>query len=311
VAPVAALLANPSAGRGRAAGLVEPVRAALHAAGVEVLVLVGRSAAESVALTRAAVADGVAAVVAVGGDGLVHWAVQALAATGVPLAVVPAGTGNDFATVLGGPRSLAGLAAAVAAGRSTEIDAGLAAPDGVPASAVTDPATADPAGVAERWWTGVLCAGFDSAVNERANRMRWPRGPRRYDLAVFAELYALRPRHLVLTVDGDRQEHEVTLVAVGNGPQYGGGMRICPDARMDDGLFDVTVVGPLGRAELVRLKPRLRTGRHVEHRSVQVIRGREVRLESPDAVAYADGERLTRLPISLSCVRSALRVVVP
>jgi diacylglycerol kinase (ATP) len=306
VTHVAALLANPSAGRGRAAGLVEPVRAALHAAGLEVLLLVGRSAAESVALTRAAVADGVAAVVAVGGDGLVHWVVQALAATGVPLAVVPAGTGNDFATVLGGPRNLATLAAAVAAGRSAEIDAGLAAPDALPA---TD--DSGPAAVAERWWTGVLCAGFDSAVNERANRMRWPHGPRRYDLAVFAELSALRPRRLVLTVDGDRQEHEVTLVAVGNGPQYGGGMRICPDARMDDGLFDITVVGPLRRSELVRLKPLLRTGRHVDHPSVQVIRAREVRLESPDVIAYADGERLAPLPISLSCVPSAMRVVVP
>jgi diacylglycerol kinase (ATP) len=331
VTQVAALLANPSAGRGRAARLVEPTRAALHSAGLEVLLLVGRSAAESVALTRAAVADGIAAVVAVGGDGLVHWVVQALAGTGVPLAIVPAGTGNDFATVLGGPRDLSSLAAAVAAGRSAEIDAGLALPDEPPGrsdlsaagalpdeppgrpdlSAAGEASAPAPGGSGERWWTGVLCAGFDSAVNERANRMRWPRGPRRYDLAVFAELSALRPRRLVLTVDGDRQEHEVTLVAVGNGPQYGGGMRICPDARMDDGLFDVVVVGPLRRSELVRLKPLLRTGRHVRHPSVQVIRARRVRLESPDVVAYADGERLALLPVSLSCIPSALRVVVP
>jgi diacylglycerol kinase (ATP) len=315
VTHVAALLANPSAGRGRAARLVEPVRAALHAAGLEVLLLVGRSADESVALTRAAVADGIAAVVAVGGDGLVHWVVQALAGTGVPLAVVPAGTGNDFAAVLGGPRDLPSLAAAVAAGRSAEIDAGLAVPDEPPVpldpTATGEPGVPAPGRAGERWWTGVLCAGFDSAVNERANRMRWPRGPRRYDLAVFAELSALRPRRLVLTVDGDRQEHEVTLVAVGNGPQYGGGMRICPDARMDDGLFDVVVVGPLRRTELIRLKPLLRTGRHVDHPSVQVIRARRVRLESPDVVAYADGERLAELPISVSCIPAAIRVVLP
>jgi diacylglycerol kinase (ATP) len=327
VTNVVALLANPTAGRGRAARLVEPVRAALHAAGLEVLLLVGRSAEESVALTRSAVADGVSAVVAVGGDGLVHWAVQALAGTGVPLAVVPAGTGNDFASVLGGPRDLGSLAAAVAAGRSAELDAGLAVPDpaggdpaGSPRAAGSTPPGGGPGGgpaggpaggSGDRWWTGVLCAGFDSAVNERANQMRWPRGPRRYDLAVFAELSALRPRQLVLTIDGERQEHEITLVAVGNGPQYGGGMRICPDARMDDGLFDVTLVGPLGRTELVRLKPRLRTGRHVEHPSVRVIRAGSVRLESPDVIAYADGERLAPLPVTLTCVPSALRVVVP
>jgi YegS/Rv2252/BmrU family lipid kinase len=298
VKDIAALLANPTAGRGRAGHLVDAVRSALHAAGMDVLTLVGRSAGESVALTREAVADGVSSVVALGGDGLVHWAVQALAGTGVPLAVVPAGTGNDFATVLGEPRDFKGLAAAVAAGKCVDVDAGLA---------VTDDAQPGD----ERWWTGVLCAGFDSAVNERANRMRWPRGPRRYDLAVFAELSALRPRRLVLTVDGERREQDITLVAVGNGPQYGGGMKICPGARMDDGVFDVTVVGPLTRAQLVRLKPLLRTGRHVEHPAVTVIRGKSVRLECPDVVAYADGERVDALPLSLSCIPSALRVVVP
>jgi diacylglycerol kinase (ATP) len=309
VTHVAALLANPTAGRGRAARLIEPVRAALHHAGLEVLVLAGRSAEESVALARAAVADGVAALVAVGGDGLVHWAVQAVAGTGVPLAIVPAGTGNDFAEVLGCTRDLGALARTVAAGQAVDLDAGLA----VIGAGGPDQDATGPAGAAavpeQRWWAGVLCAGFDSAVNERANLMRWPRGPRRYDLAVFAELSRLRPRRMVLTLDGERQEVEVTLVAVGNGPQYGGGMRICPDARMDDGLLDVVVVSPVSRTELVRIKPWVRTGRHVRHPKVRVLRARQVRLESPDVVAYADGERVAPLPVTLTCVPSALRVL--
>jgi diacylglycerol kinase (ATP) len=189
----------------------------------------------------------------------------------------------------------------VAAGRTAELDAVRVVPDGPPA--------ADGAG--ERWFTGVLGAGFDAAVNERANRMRWPRGPRRYDLAVFAELYRLRPRSVVLTLDGQREEVEVTLVAVGNGPQYGGGFQICPDARPNDGLLDVCVVGPLSRAQLVRFKPLARTGEHVTLPMVRVLRGRQLRLEAPDVVAYADGERVGPLPLTLTCVPGALRVLLP
>jgi len=300
---VVALLVNPTAGRGRAGRLVEPVRSELRRAGLDVLLLAGRSAAESVALTKSAVADGVSAVVAVGGDGLVHCAVQGVAGTSTPLAVVAAGTGNDVADVLQLPRSPAAVAAMVAAGRTRILDAGLA---------VSDDATASgPGDSGKHWWLGVLGAGFDSAVNERANRMRWPPGPRRYDLAIFAELYRLRPRPASLVLDGKRIDTEITLVAVGNGPQYGGGFRICPDARLDDALLDVCVVGPLSRRELVRLKPRTRLGRHVDHPAVQVLRAREVRLESPGLVAYADGERLAPLPLTVRCIPAALSVLVP
>lgn len=301
---VAAVLVNPAADRGRAGRLAEPVRAALAQRGIDAPILAGRTAAESVALARDAVAGGAEVLVAVGGDGLVHCAVQAVAGTPAALAVVPAGTGNDFADVLGVPTDPASAAAVVAGGRTRVVDAGRVEPDG----------WAEPAELVEaggRWWAGVLCAGFDSAVNERANRMRWPTGPRRYDVAVFAELYRLRPRPAVLTLDGERLDAEITLVAVGNGPQYGGGFRICPDASLDDGLLDVCVVGPVSRAELVRLKPKVRVGGHVGHPAVRIFRAREVRLEAPELIAYADGERVGPLPVGLTCVPGALHVLVP
>ena len=305
MSPVAAVLVNPAAGRGRAGGLVAPVREALAAAGFDVLVLAGRSADESTALSRLAVADGADALVAIGGDGLVHCSVQALAGSATPLAILGAGTGNDLAEVLGHPRDPVALAAMIAAGRIADLDAGLVLP--AAAGAGGEPVGRFGDAVGERWFAGVLCAGFDSAVNERANRMRWPRGPRRYDLAVFGELSRLRPLPMSISVDGEQLETDVTLVAVANCARYGGGMRICPDARMDDGVFDVTVVGPLSRATLVRLKPLLRTGRHVEHPSVRVLRGKEVRLSSPGVVAYADGERVGPLPLTVACVPYALR----
>lgn len=176
-----AVLANPSAGRGRHRGLLAPLLSRLAGAGREVRLLEARSAEQAEAVCHAAVAGGVAALVAVGGDGTVHRAVQAVAGTSIPFAPVPAGTGNDFATETGYPPDpLAAaevIAGALRAGRTSPVDlARLTGPTGPP-----------------RWYGAVLAAGFDAIVNERANRMRWPRGPRRYDLAILVELARLRP----------------------------------------------------------------------------------------------------------------------
>ena len=308
--------------------MIDPVRAALAAVGITVRLLVGDSAAESVALARQAVADGADLLVALGGDGLVHCAVQALCGTRVPVAVVPAGTGNDLAAALGLPAAPTEVARMIRAGWLRRIDAGFVSPavavgDPLPPPAprpagtagtadlgAGDAGTAD-AGAGGRWWSTVLCAGFDSAVAERANRLRWPGGPRRYDLAIFVELARLHPRTVELSLDGETRILPVTLVAIGNGPLYGGGLRMCPGARLDDGLFDVTVVGPVSRRLLVRLKPMARTGRHIDHPAVTVFRARQVRLAAPGLSAYADGERVGPLPVTVTAVPGALRLFVP
>ncbi len=157
------------------------------------------------------------------------------------LAVLPAGTGNDLALALGVPADpLEALDAALA-----DLSAGTG-------RAVDLARSSSAAG--ERWWATVLCCGFDSAVSDRVNRLRWPPGPRRYDLAIALELARLRPRAVRITVDGVAAEHDVTLVAVGNTGWYGGGLRICPGADPADGLLDLTVVGPVSRLELVRTR---------------------------------------------------------
>lgn len=286
-----ALLANPRAGRGRGGRLAGPVRAALAEAGLDVLVLAGDSGQRSTELAAEAVAGGVDAVVAVGGDGLVHCAIQALAGTDVPLGIVPAGGGNDLAGALGLPTDPGAAVAVIAAGRTRSIDLGRL-DDG-------------------RWWATVLCAGFDSTVSERAAGLRWPTGPRRYDVATWLELVRLRSYRMRLTVDGGTHEHDVTLVAVGNGDRYGSGLLICPGARPDDGLLDVTVGGAVSRVTLARLKPLLRTGRHVEHSSATLYRGTRVTLDAPGLAAYADGERMGPLPVTTTCVPGALRVLAP
>jgi YegS/Rv2252/BmrU family lipid kinase len=287
-----AVLVSPAAGRGRARALSGEVLDELRAGGLKPAVLPATMGAEAEQQAADAVAAGTGAVVAIGGDGSAHAALQAVAGTSTPLAVIPAGTGNDLSLALGIPRNPVAAARAAAedllAGQLRAVDAGR---------------------TGGRWWATVLCCGFDSAVSDRANRLRWPKGRRRYDVAILAELAQLRPRELTLVLDGEEQIVPVTLVAVGNTPWYGGGMKVCPGADPSDGLFDVTVVGPLRRLELVRQRPRLTDGTHIENAAVTVHRAARVELSSPGVTTYADGEPVAPLPAVAECVPGALRIV--
>ena len=285
-----ALVVNPTSGRGQAAVAADLTQARLASAGHSTERLQGTSGADAERLCREAVADGVDVLVAVGGDGMVHLALQACAGTATALGIVPTGTGNDLARALslplGDPAASAEL---LVSGSRKQVDA---------------------VRCGDRWWACVLGAGFDGAVNDRANTMRWPRGRRRYDIAVVAELRTYRPTRFVLELDGMRSEVDAMLVALGNAPSYGGGMKVCPGARIDDGLLDVVVVGPLLRRRFLRLFPRVFKGTHVTDPSVTVHRAREVRLDGPPtASAYADGERIGALPLLSTVVPGALRVI--
>ncbi|MFI7603106.1 diacylglycerol kinase family protein [Actinoplanes sp. NPDC049681] len=292
-----AVLANPKAGRGRHRGVLPAVIERLGAGGRTVRLLEAISAEDAEKACHRAVAEGVAALVAVGGDGTVHRALQAVAGTGTCFGLVPAGTGNDFAAGVGVPsdplRAAEAIAAALGDGRDQPLDL---------ARVITTQGDV-------RWFGAVLAAGFDAVVNERANRMVWPRGPRRYDLAIVLETARLRPRPYTLVLDGVDHSFDGVLAAVGNTVSYGGGLRICPDADPDDGLLDVVVAAPLGRRELVRLKPRLRRGTHVTDPLVTSYRAREVRIDTPGIIGYADGERLAALPLVIGCEPGALRLL--
>ena len=286
-----ALVVNPTAGGGRGARLTAPIVRRLERAGHRVRCLAGSSGLEAEELARKAVADGTDALVALGGDGLVHLTLQAVAGSGVPLGIIPAGTGNDIARAVGVPlRDPAAAADIVAAGHTRPIDAGRCG---------------------SRWFAGVLGAGFDSAVNERANRMVRPSGRAKYDLAMLAELRTFRPVPFTLELDGETWQTPAMLVAVGNSPSYGGGMRVTPDAKLDDGMFDVLVLGPLSRPAFVRVFPRVYRGTHVTHPAVTIRRARVVSLAAAGVVAYADGERFGRLPLTCTAVPGALQVLAP
>ncbi|WP_425430911.1 diacylglycerol kinase family protein [Cryptosporangium aurantiacum] len=295
------------------------------------VVLPASSPADAIAAARRAVEAGAAGVVAVGGDGTMHLALQAVAGTKVPLGVVPLGTGNDLADAVGVPADPIDAARAVLAdlrvARTTALDAvrvttaghgsaghggaghGGAGHGGAGHGSAGRGGEPHPSGALPGWYAAILSVGFDSAVNARANRMRWPRGPRRYDLAILVELARLRRYALTLDLDGTTVETPALLAAIGNTRSYGGGMRMCPDADPTDGLLDVTVVEPVSRLELIRVKPRLYSGTHVTHPAVRTYRAATIRVDAPGASVYADGEPSTRLPLELRCVPGAVRLI--
>ena len=289
--PQIALLVNPTSGKGRGASVSALVAPRLRDAGYDVRLLIGRDSDEALEQARKAVADAVGTLVVVGGDGMVHVAVQALAGSDTRLGIVPAGTGNDVARYFDLPRKDA-LAAAdvVIGGRERRIDL---------------------ARVADRYFVTVLAAGFDAIVNERANHMTWPRGQMRYNLATVAELRTLEPRPYILDIDGVQHRFDAVTVAIGNGPSFGGGLRITEGAVLDDGILDVVAIGPISRRDLVRTYPRLFSGTHLAHPAAMQFRGRQITVAAPGIVAYADGERIGPLPLTVEVVPGALRVLVP
>jgi len=284
-----ALLTNPSAGKGRGARYRDAVLPRLRAAGLTVRNLAGRDPDEAQDLAHQAVADGADALVVVGGDGMVHMAVQALAGTEAALGVIPAGTGNDVARYFDIPRRDP-LAAAevVIAGRTRTVDLARSG---------------------RQHFMTVLAAGFDAIVNERANKMTWPKGQMRYNLATIAELRTFAPIPYLIELDGHQVSLEAMLVAVGNGPSFGGGLRITEGAVLDDGLLDVVIIKPMSKTGLIRTYPKLFKGTHVAHPAYEHHRVRSVTVAAPGIVSYADGERFGALPLTVECAPGALRVL--
>ncbi len=286
-----ALLTNPAAGRGRATRTAAIVLPRLREAGFAVRSLVGRDADETRDLAADAVADGVEGLVVVGGDGIVHLAAQALVGSGTRLGIVPCGSGNDLARALGIPPGDPQLAADVVVGSRTR--------------------RIDVARAGATYVLTVVAAGFDARVAERAALLQRPHGPTRYQLATVAELRSFRPLPYTLDLDGAERRVEAMMVAVGNGPSFGGGLRITHGAVLDDGWLDVVVIRTISKLDLVRTYPRLYWGGHTRHPQYEHHRVRSVTVAAPDVVAYGDGERLAPLPLTVDVVPAALEVLVP
>ena len=303
-----ALLTNPAAGKGSAASAAQKATQRLNERGIDVVHLQGPTAEASQKLAGAAIADERAdALVVCGGDGLINLALQEQAESGVPLGIIPAGTGNDHAREYNIPLDPKKAADAVADGFWTSTDLGLMTND-----------------AGEKMWFGTIaCAGFDSLVSDRTNRMTWPKGRNRYNLAILAEFMNFHslPARLVLdegTPDEQVVDQKIVLVAIGNTRSYGGGMYICPDANHHDGLFDVTVMGNLGRAKAAMKFGKIFTGDIKGEDGMHFFRARTVRVDieapprSPGPInGYADGDKFAALPMTVSIAPGAGKYLVP
>jgi diacylglycerol kinase (ATP) len=292
-----AVLTNPTAARGRHAHTLPAVVARLGAGDRAVRVLPAGSREEALESAHAAVADGADALVAVGGDGTAHLGLQAAAGSGVPFGIVPTGTGNDLCTQLGVPKDPGAAADAIVAA----LDAGTTRP--------LDLAQVEGAAGEKVWFGAVLAAGFDAIVNERANRFTFPKGPQRYNLAIAVELLRLAPRHYKMTLDGVAYEFDSVLVAVGNTAMYGGGYKIVPAADPTDGVLDIVVGKAMGRVSFARIRPKVYEGTHVDSPLVESYRAKVIEIVCDGITAYADGERICPLPITITCVPGALTML--
>ena len=290
------VLTNPMAGHGNAPHAAERAVARFQQLGIDVIEIVGRDAAHARELVGEAVARGTDALVVVGGDGVVRLALQYLAQTDVPLGIIPSGTGNDHAREYGIPvGDPAAAVDVIAAGHTDRVDLGhIRSADG-----------------SSTWFGTIAATGFDSLVSDRVNRMRWPHGRMRYNLAIVAELSRLRPLPFRLVLDGEREiVADLTLAAFGVTRSYGGGMQICPGADHSDGLLDITMVATGSRLKLIRLFPTVFKGTHIELDEVSTARARTVTVDSPGINAYADGDFAGPLPVEISAVSGAVQIFV-
>jgi diacylglycerol kinase (ATP) len=282
------LAINPRSGRGQARKKALIAKKYFDALGIRVSLVEGHSLDDfRQQFIEQLDREIITGVVALGGDGFIHEIIQHVVPRQIPLGVIPCGTGNDFARSIGVYR--------------------LSITEQINLIAHSDIRSIDLGRVDQRWFAAILSSGFDALVNERANQMQWPRGRMRYNIAMIEKIIQLKAHSYQIRLDQESIDVEATLVTVANGPSYGGGMNICPDAKLNDGLFDVMVLGKVSRAELLRVFPKVYSGRHVGHPAVSFYRCKEIEIIGSGST-FADGEPISTLPLTATCVSNAMKV---
>jgi diacylglycerol kinase (ATP) len=285
-------LVNPSSGRGTGRANLDRIRVLASKLGAGLCV--SRKVSDLAEQARRAAEDGVERLLVAGGDGTMHYAVQGLAGTSCALGVIPLGSGNDLAGALGIPPD---VDAAVARAMSGEVR------------------RVDLVRVGETWSVSYAGVGFDSEVTRYANEMKILRGPLIYFYAVIHTLVTFVPPRMRIVHDAGEFEGRVMFTVVNNLPRFGGGMRIAPDARIDDGLLDLVIVKEVPKPVLLSIFPKVYNGRHVGHPAVQIVRTRRAEITIGRTMTmYGGGEPLRTVeagkPVAVEVVPGGLAVVV-
>lgn len=283
------LIVNPSSGGGRAVRALPAVRAALGRHGLEHHVELTLDLAHARELARDAAAAGELPV-AYGGDGLVAAVADALRGADAVIGVLPGGRGNDLARCLGLPLDPVAATAVLAGGNAVPIDMGAAG---------------------DHAFLGIATCGFDSEANRIANAARLIRGRFVYTYGGLRALAHWKPASFTLRVDGVDHALYGYTVAVANAGMQGGGMRLAPDASLQDGAFDVVMIADLPKLRFLRLLPTVFSGSHVQLDEVTILRGTSVELSADRPFTiYADGDPIAVLPATLRVLPGAVRVLV-
>lgn len=289
---------NPVAGRARGKVVGQEVLALLSKTDHVVTDLSGATLEQATSNIKAAIAaNSIDVLILVGGDGMAHLGVNVCAGTNVPMALVPGGTGNDAAGILGMP--LANTSESVRL-----ILAGLSNPRSIDALKVAHDGVVS-------WALGSASAGFDALVNARANKMVWPKGPNRYYVAMLLELASFKPIKYRSIIDGTPRDFEAMLCVVSNTGVFGGGMLVVPDASVTDGTLDILLVKKMSRIKFVTIFPRVYKGTHVTDKDVEIVRASKISIAASGMPIYSDGEYVGKAPFEAEVVASALKVIAP
>ena len=284
-------LINPSSGRGTGKAHLDRIRVMASKLGAGLCV--SRKVSDLSEQARKAADDGVERLLVAGGDGTMHHAVQGLAGTSCALGVIPLGSGNDLAGTLGIPPDLDVAVERAVTGEIRRIDL---------------------VRVGETFSVSYAGVGFDSEVTRYANEVKVLRGPLIYFYAVIHTLITFVPPRMRVVYDDGEFEGKVMFAVVNNLPRFGGGMRIAPDARIDDGLLDLVIVKEIPKPTLLSVFPKVYNGRHVGHPAVRIVRTRrvEITIDRPMTM-YGGGEPLRPMaagePIVVEVVPGELAVI--
>jgi diacylglycerol kinase (ATP) len=242
-------------------------------------------------------ANSIDALVFVGGDGMAHLGANLCAGKNIPMALIPAGTGNDAAAMLGMP--LTDTAQSV----RLVLD-GLGSPKKIDAIKISH-------GAFLTWALGSASAGFDALAAARANAISWPKGPMRYYVAMLLELAKFKPIKYQSVVDGNPRDFEAMLCVVSNTGIYGGGMLVVPGASVTDAKLDVLLVKKMSRVKFVTIFPRVYKGTHITDKDVEIFKASKISITASGMPIYSDGEYVGQAPFEAEVVPGALMMVAP
>jgi diacylglycerol kinase (ATP) len=299
------IIVNPIAGGGHSAKVWPDINARLAAQGLAFDAVMTEAPGHAIRLARAAGEQGYRVIVSVGGDGTLNEIVngvladQAEGCPDITVAVIPVGTGGDFVRTLGVPRTWMGACEHLFDERTRIVDVGRME-------------FASARGDEQRYFVNVAGLGFDGEVTARTSTAsKRLGGTLPYFSSLLLTLVGYSNKDVTVDLDHEAMPGRLNSVIVANGAWFGGGMFIAPDARPDDGLFDVVTIGDVGKLELLQTMPRVYKGTHLTHPKLRVYRARAVRVDSKQEMwLQADGEALGRAPVTFNIRPAAIRIKI-